>query len=165
MAKNRHGNRHASSPRYSTPVHHQVRDFHLIASDPASLDLPEPIKARVPQPFRDPVAGLLAVEDRRTWHPEAHRPPVSSRRWNARVVWGAPASPARRPRFARRGVSTATRRATPPSSSYRFRFKFPRSVMVCVRRHRRREVLFAKRRTRGGSRARRWTSHSSVYCT
>lgn len=161
MARGR-PNRH----RPATPSHHpfQVRDDLSIASDPASLDLPEPIKARLPNPFRDPVADLLSIEDRRTWYPEAFRPPVTPRR-NARVIWSSPArSPSRRPVFARWGRVSPGRRVTAPTSSFRFRFKNPRYVMVCVRRHQRREVLFAKGRTGRTRRSRRWTQQSSVYC-
>lgn len=123
--------------------------------------------------LRDPVADLLSVEDRRTWHPEGpHRPARSSRRWNARVnllppqrtrrafLRGPRLTPAR-PGHARKGVA----RPSLFSQLLRFRFNAPKYVAVCVRRSIRRQVLFATRRTGRGARApRRRNYQSSVYC-
>lgn len=113
----------------------------------------------------------LSLEDRRFWHPEAdYRPAlvspgkrarvvetfspsvpvVSSESW-ARAVPGKP-SPSSRPR----GGPTFGR---PPRAQ--FQFVNPDRVAVCVRRERRREVMFAKKLTRkgaGGAKRRNWWS-------
>lgn len=45
----------------------------------------------------------------------------------------------------------------------RHRFRVPTRVAICVRRHQRREVLFALKRGNGSGR-KRWTEHSGVHC-
>lgn len=134
-----------------------------------------PPKAIAPQlpinhSLRDPVTRLLDVEDRRTWHPDGPlRPARTSRRWHSRVVYRPPTRP-RPPRPGRfippAWGGDARKRVATPFSSFRFRFAAPKFVAVCVRRHQRRQVLFARRLTRAGARARtrKRNYQSSVFC-
>lgn len=90
---------------------------------------------------------LTEIEDRRTFHPlREFRPPA--------VLLGAtraslvPAvSPARK---AKKEGGLRHRQAPPPTLA----FRAPKEVLVCVRRHRRREVLHALKKTGRGARAR-----------
>lgn len=48
---------------------------------------------------------------------------------------------------------------------YQIAFNAPKETLVCVRRQRRKEVLFAKKKTgKGGQRKARWSSYSGVKC-
>lgn len=97
-----------------------------------------------PVSFSRPL-DLLAIEDRRTFHPaRMFRAPLSvSRRAFAKVV----ARPNR-----------ALHRET-------FSFAVPQKVALCVRRKERREVLHALKRTRsGGGRSKRRNAWSAVKC-
>lgn len=94
-----------------------------------------------PRPF----LSLLDLEDRRQWHPEGPKRPA-------------------------RALSRSASRLM-PTKSYTaaigrgVRFAVPGKVAICVRRERRREVLFARRQTRRGSGApkrRNW--FSAVSC-
>lgn len=92
---------------------------------------------------------MTEIEDRRTFHPlKSFRPPaVLLGASGARVVPAVgPARQAKRGRpVTRDGV-----RGVPTHLA----FDAPRSVLVCVRRSRRREVLHALKRTGRGARAR-----------
>lgn len=114
------------------------RDDYSVASLSELLGpSPPPAPVFVP-PLYSP---LTEVEDLRTWHPEGDDRPV-------------------------RGVpSAATRTYLPSFSSGQLAFANPSRVVVCARRHQRREVLFAMRRTRKGAGARRRrTWRSNVSC-
>lgn len=88
-------------------------------------------------------SALSLLEDRRRFHPD-----------------GRFSRPAAVPRSAARVV---VRRATRFKFPDVFRFRVPERVVMCVRRKERREVLFAKNRTRsGGAKARNYWS--SVSC-
>lgn len=134
--------------------------------------LPPPAFSSAGQPkafHRDPVRDLLSIEDRRTWHPEQHTaagvPHRSPRRWNSRIIEIRTRA---RPKLVRsrlilQGGRRVVRRVAPPV--LRFRFERPEAVALCVRRRRRRQVLFALRRTGRGSRSpRRYNRSSSIYC-
>lgn len=87
-------------------------------------------------------ALVRSIEDRRTWHPAGPiRPAGAVSRGSRRIVQGKSV-----PGF------------FPPNN---LRFSVPRDVAMCVRRKSRREVMFAKRKTRkgaGASRRRSWFS-------
>lgn len=80
-------------------------------------------------------ANLLEVEDRRAWSPGAAAPPLDYPQ--ARLITGSPARlAAARARPGRHGrVETF---------SPVVRFRSPGAVNICVRRQRRKQVLFAK---------------------
>jgi len=83
----------------------------------------------------DPASLLREIEDRRTYHPErAARPARSLSKPRHRLV--TPHQKGRR-------------------IPYGVRFDDPVTTFVCVRRNTRRQVLFAKKKTRKGSGARR----------
>lgn len=115
---------------------------------PAQRDLFTPIaNLRLLAPRVSPV-DLRVFEDRRTFSPVRHQvrsPGVFSRRDQRRLVDGPALSRDRLPA--------------------RLQFAVPDKVVLCVRRKRRREVLFATRRTRSGrGRARRRNMWSAVKC-
>lgn len=117
------------------------RDATAIASDVRSLldlEAPSPVRSR----------PLLEIEDRRTFSPVTFRPPAT----------------VRRPYFL---VTPDPRRGFRRSSKFSpvVGFDRPEAVLVCVRRHRRREVLFAaKKAGRGGMRRPRRGPFSSISC-
>lgn len=96
----------------------------------------------------------LDLEDRREFHPEGvHRPARGLPKLSADLV--APNLPARK----RSGASVFR---VPKVLS----FRVPKRVSLCVRRHQRREVLFAIKKTGRGSRARfhKFNKWSLVRC-
>lgn len=100
--------------------------------------------------FRPPRQLLRLYEDRRTWHPEAIRPAKSFQGPTRLTI--KPAVPLKGRRLA----------LYPPAG---ISFAAPRRVLVCVRRHIRREVLHALRKTgRSGQKPPRQTLWSSVHC-
>ena len=103
------------------------------------------------------VVGPL-VSDRRLYHPAKEVAPVYSPRKSQRRIVEVP-----------KNVSLAGRKkAAAPKRARGFKFSFavPREVELCVRRARRRQVLFALRRTGKGSRRvhRRRNYWSGVTC-
>lgn len=94
--------------------------------------------------------NILQLEDRRLYEPVDDYPRALFHR-SARLVVGDNVN--------RKRAS----RALVPS---RVKFNVPQEVALCVRRKQRREVLFAKRRTGKGSRARRRrrTYWSNISC-
>lgn len=104
-----------------------------------------------------PLADLLAIEDRRQWHPEEpFEPARSARSLSDSFVVADPVRPTKR---------QAPGRPLSISADV-FRFKVPDNVAVCIRRKERREVLFAKRKTGKGSRKRfrRRNYYTEVSC-
>lgn len=101
-----------------------------------------------------PLQSLLRLyEDRRTWHPQrAFRPATSFiGRTQLKI---SPQRPARR------GFSKLSVPLSPNVSFVR-----PDKVLVCVRRHIRREVIHALNHAgRGGQRKPRPSHYSSVHC-
>lgn len=85
-----------------------------------------------------PVLPVLAVEDRRQWHPAPFRPAAALQRSAARVVAKQPAH-----------------KWQPAQTKAILAFADPDKVSICARRSRRREVLFALKRTAKGSGSRR----------
>lgn len=97
---------------------------------------------------------LLNFEDRRQYHPDPEPPAGVVLFRDARVL--KPSSPARR---SPAGVSIAE------LLPHGLQFDDARGVLVCVRRKRRREVLFAtKRNGRNGARRYRRNKFSEVSC-
>lgn len=93
---------------------------------------------------------LSLLEDRRTFHPDPIRPPRSFLNSDVRLV-----------------ASRARARRLAPSSwqPAGVRFAVPARVWMCVRRKRRREVIFAKRlMRRGAGSGRRRSFWSDVFC-
>lgn len=119
------------------------RDTTAIANAPRSRAL---LHSVINFPLRRPFLDLLAVADARRFDP-THR----------------------RPGFQLKTISGTPARATVPSRSFltpTIAFRAPDRVVVCVRRQRRREVLFAKRRLGAGARLRkpRWKYDSYISC-
>lgn len=85
-------------------------------------------------------SNVLALEDRRLWAPLEETPRGLFHRSSRLVVTPYP------------NVNKSRAAVSPPAG---VSFAVPREVAVCVRRKQRREVLFAKRRTGKGARARR----------
>lgn len=96
---------------------------------------------------------LSLIEDRRSSHPDGpYRSPRSVDRARQRFVAVTPRAPYRRlPTY---------------SVPSRIGFREPSRVAICIRRHARREVMFALRRTgRGAGRSpHRYTPYSLVRC-
>jgi len=91
---------------------------------------------------------VLALEDRRLFHPEREfAPPGAFQRSARRVVERAATLPHQGPLHLSRQVVAE-----------------PGKVAVCVRREERRQVLFAKGRSGGGNRKPRWSEKSYDRC-
>ena len=97
---------------------------------------------------------ILSLDDRRRFVPFEYDRPLSVRKDQRKVV--------ERVSRARRAENKKPAR----QRHYKFSFAVPEKVVVCVRRKRRREVLFAMRRTGKGSRKlhRRRDHYSDVRC-
>lgn len=87
---------------------------------------------------------LSLFEDRRTWHPEGTYRPARSFNRSSHLLTLAPAL-TRRPRRSRPFKQLP---------SHTVAFDQPQNVLICVRRERRRRVLFAKKKTGYGRRRR-----------
>ena len=99
-------------------------------------------------------SSLLDIEDRRSFHPlQDYRPAKGSSKL-ASVLYVRPVGD-RKPAKAKSKWSPET-----------FSFTIPKKVSLCVRRHQRREVLFALKKTGKGSRKRerRRNYFSDVSC-
>lgn len=137
------------------------RDANAIASKAALIDYSKvnaelsAARLRFEREYRKQVAAL---EDNRKYHPDPYKALGSVTRKARQIQVAKP------------------RTVTVVSDKYRARFKFdvpagvefniPRQVALCAKRHRRREVLFAKRRTGKGSRARthKFNQYSTIRC-
>lgn len=105
-----------------------------------------------------PIVSRPLVSDRRLYHPAKEVAPVYSPRKSQRRILEVP-----------KNVSLPSRKkaaASKRSRGYKFTFAVPRAVELCVRRAKRRQVLFAMRRTGKGSRKlrRRRNYWSGVTC-
>lgn len=120
-------------------------------------------------PLSDPLEqsdffDLRMVEDRRLYHPESFSAPV-------RTIFGQPARLTVVERtYSKTGPFSrvsAVSRGTRSQTKAALAFSEPRSVVVCVRRQRRREVLHALQKTgRGAGKQRRprRTELSKISC-
>lgn len=137
-----HRSRHRTRDVY-TPIARQSLRSVFSPSSPLIFPL-RPLRGLIPRSQND---SLTAYEDRRTWHParKAVRVPRSFR-GSTRLQIGPSRHLAKYP--------------TPV-----IQFAAPHRVLVCVRRHIRREVLYAFNKAgRGGQLSPRWTAWSSVNC-
>lgn len=144
--------------RSGSPAHVQ-RDTPAIARDPLLDWITRPARRAVllTDPLLDDPLELRQLEDRREWTPEPFTRPARALDGplSARLV------PAR-PNPSRRRIGALQPLYSPPVG---VAFARPHGVAVCVRRHQRREVLFAARRTGKGARSPRHRSvWSSVSC-
>lgn len=115
---------------------------------------------------------LSPFEDRRFWDPLGDfRPARTLNRRSAATIVEMPAalfSEAQRAGHLGGSSSSHPSRRGPSTFSSRsvFRFRVPEKVAICVRRKRRKEVLFAKRRTGKGSRSPKHRNYySEVSCS
>lgn len=119
---------------------------------------PQRYRPAVPRQYLKPVRlspinVIGSLEDRRLWHPDRlprpdMRPPIALPRQAARVVL--------RPRSG--AANRAGKRTT-------LQFALPERVSMCAKRHIRRQVLFAsKRTTRGPGRSPRRNFWSAISC-
>lgn len=108
------------------------------------------------------LSPLLAIEDRRTWHPEgAQRPARSFNQSQHRLL--VPAVPTRRPQSRPGRVGSGYPKLRSPSPVVAF--GAPEKVLVCVRRKQREEVLHAKRKTgKSGQKRPRRSWYSRISC-
>lgn len=102
----------------------------------------------------DPVAHILGLRDARFFSFDSPFDDVSSPRRDQRFVVEG-----RNVNSDKRNVQRSS-----PFSNY-FKFAVPEKVTVCVRRKQRREVLFAKRKTGKGAKARRRRNYyTAIHC-
>lgn len=96
------------------------------------------------------MTGLTMLDDLRAFDFEPDTRP-------ARLLSGVTASV---------GATHAPKKNQAPSKvPYQIAFSAPAETLVCIRRKRRKEVLFAKRKTgRGGQRRARWSKWSNTKC-
>lgn len=164
MARKRRSSRSSSPPPVSLKQPHYVRSESrdaIVIANLRSAPAPRLIFQSPPRSVRP----LLAIEDRRTFHPEPYTRPAAMftrPRHRLQMAMGAK-RPATAP--AKRGYAVAPdyRVALP----HQIRFKGANSVLVCVRRNQRREALFAlKKAGKGRSTrvARKWSSYSKISC-
>lgn len=124
-----------------------------------------PTKKRVvSRPFvthTAPKLNLRPVEDRRTWHPQGKKRPAASldAPRHRLVVSSKPLS---HPAPSRRAKPSVARATLP----HTVQFAAPARVLICIRRKKRKEVLFAKKLTGKGARARRHrqSEYTGVKC-
>lgn len=138
MARRRHRQRTLPNERGRSPTASGQLDSTLDAI------LSRPLPRIRPMPVTSVRSQLSEVEDRRRFHPDRVKPVRSLRRHQVPVhlVTPNPKRPGLTPRASHaRGVFS------------RMGFSAPKFVAVCIRRHERREVLFAKKRTGKGSRS------------
>lgn len=105
-------------------------------------------------------APLTEVEDRRTYWPMEYPTSWEPARNRSGAFARLQATPLQAPR--RKSIGGAFPRLVEPSFGVSFRH--PRSVLVCVRRKTRREVLLAKRHGGGRHRPARLNEYSHVRC-
>lgn len=109
---------------------------------------------RTPYPLAP--GPLVDVEDRRRHHPLMEWAPP-------KIITGNPARIAHKNKFSRPHKLAGF---TVPGVPTKVRFKAPAKTLLCIRRAQRKEVLFAKRKTRKGAGAsrRRRNPFSEVSC-
>ena len=116
---------------------------------------------RLPQ---SPLLKLRLFEDRRRWHPEGKYAPARSfsRSRHRLKVGEAPETVRRSGQTSRRDTRYAPKLRYPSAT---IGFTAPSSVLVCVRRNMRRQVLHALRKTgKVGQRRPRRSWYSSISC-
>ena len=129
MGRKRHSN---------TPHHSDERDDNSPSLE--KLLRPQIIKKPLPSPYTPSPQKILSntlrqIEDRRTFHPQAEKRPARSiNRAQHKLVLHKPNA---------------------PKLSHKVAFSAPKNVLICIRRKRRKEVLFAKKQTRKGAGAKR----------
>ena len=131
-------------------------------------------------PAMEPLAplspfSLPLLEDRREWTPVLHDEPVTHDAYTEYETY-EPEPKRQKPRAPRLPTQARNARARAVGSYARptqnrgelpsqIAFSNPNRVAICIRRKRRKEVLFALRKTGRGSRARRhYNAHSFVRC-
>lgn len=140
MARSRHYKRKRDERDLST--------LNSVAS-PRLLSLPRLIQPTSLANFNH----LRAIEDRRTYHPQKHRSAKSLDRSHHDLVTPVTRSGNKnKDRFAYLRLPSAVQ------------FKAPKKVLICIRRKRRKEVLFAFKKTKGGSRRHRRNYFSDIRC-
>lgn len=124
------------------------RDNTLIANQrlPASIDVFNLRQLELP---------LTLIDDRRTYHPDPARLP--------KMITGAPVSfkVRKKPTTYQKSLKKNWQSYVPNLIS----FAENKNVLICIRRKKRKEVLFAKKKTgmRGQKRP-RFNSYSSIHC-
>lgn len=120
------------------------RDANVIATRPRVLAVVRSPVVSLPRP----VLPVLAIEDRRQWHPAPFRPAQALQRPAARVV-----------------ARQKPNQWQPSQTKAILAFADPDKVAICARRSRRRQVLFAFKRTaKGAGSKRRRNEFSNVSC-
>lgn len=140
------------------------RDDNSIASTQPSLNtLLSPIKPKIRPITVTKPKNLRPLEDRRTWHPLGpKRPARSVQNATHRLVSRGPGGKPLKSKPSPKALLTH------PTAylSHAVGFHKAKSVLICIRRKIRKEVLFALNRTGKGARARkhRRSEYSSIRC-
>lgn len=155
------------------------RSFDLYPSQPsltaATRDAPAVARAPVltlPIFLSPLVSGrvLRHVEDRRAWNPESDPPARNLRKSVRRLrVYSSPNAKAGKSTWSKGSLSLGRVLsggfARVSALPHRISFPHPESVLVCVRRRRRRETLFASGKAgKGRLRRPKWNAWSHVSC-
>lgn len=100
-------------------------------------------------PVVSPKTNLKPLQDRRTWHPDKHRSLLSTDGAKHKLK-----------------VSQSPRQLRPQVSlPHRIAFQAPKKLLLCIRRSRRRAVLFAFNKTGKGARSRKHRNQwSDIRC-
>lgn len=155
MARKRRSSSSSAPPSYSHYVGIEPRETPAFAI--TRPDASRPVMRFGISPLLVSGRSLRVIEDRRTFHPDPYRPAATLRssrhRLRVHIPLNAKTVPLRR----------WTARSAVPA---RIGFVAPTSVLVCVRRRTRREVLHAYRRVGAGTRRRRArrSTYSNIVC-
>lgn len=130
------------------------RDASDIATDSEVLRTFIKKSSVVPRPLLTliPPKDLRPIQDRRTWSPTRHTSAASIDRPHHKL---------------RLPVRAGKAQLSRPHGHLASQIGFdqPRKVLICIRRKTRKQVLFAKRRTRKGSRSRKHRNYfSEIQC-
>lgn len=104
--------------------------------------------------FVSPKTNLKPIQDRRTWHPDKHRSlqAIDGKKHRLKVSQ------------TRAGRSSSISRPHGPLP-HRIAFEAPKKLLLCIRRARRRAVLFAQNKTGKGARSRKHRNQwSDIRC-
>lgn len=101
-----------------------------------------------------PKTNLQPIQDRRTWHPDKHRSLQATDGRKHRL------------KVAARTLAGKAQLSRPQGHlTHRIGFEAPKKLLLCIRRARRRAVLFAMKKTGKGARSRKHRNQwSNIQC-
>lgn len=141
----------------------RTRDTFDISNAPALRFEKRPVAHRGSPKSDFSESDILKMDDRRRYHPEGGRRPTNSIRRESRHLIAVPnrSNPTKTKPYRTFSYSQTVFNEPPARVSY----KIPSEVTVCVRRSRRRQVMFAKNKAgKAGQKKPHWNSLSRTQC-